>query len=41
MGGIPGITHSSVWFGIDYYGKFYVASRASTSSSFNPTRLAA
>lgn len=24
MGGIPGITHSSVWFGIDYYGKFYV-----------------
>jgi hypothetical protein len=25
MGGIPGITHSSVWFGVDYYGKFYVA----------------
>jgi hypothetical protein len=24
MGGIPGITHTSVWFGIDYYGKFYV-----------------
>jgi hypothetical protein len=24
MGGIPGITHSSVWFGVDYYGKFYV-----------------
>jgi hypothetical protein len=24
MGGIPGITRSSVWFGIDYYGKFYV-----------------
>ncbi len=24
MGGIPGATHSSVWFGIDYYGKFYV-----------------
>jgi hypothetical protein len=24
MGGIPGITHSSVWFGIDYYGKFYI-----------------
>ena len=24
MGGIPGVTHSSVWFGIDYYGKFYV-----------------
>jgi hypothetical protein len=24
MGGIPGITHSSVWFGIDFYGKFYV-----------------
>lgn len=24
IGGIPGITHSSVWFGIDYYGKFYV-----------------
>jgi len=23
-GGIPGITHSSVWFGVDYYGKFYV-----------------
>jgi hypothetical protein len=22
--GIPGITHMSVWFGIDYYGKFYV-----------------
>ncbi len=26
MGGIPGITHSSLWFGIDYYGKFYVSS---------------
>jgi hypothetical protein len=25
VGGIPGITHSSVWFGIDYYGKFYVS----------------
>ncbi len=25
MGGIPGITHSSVWFAVDYYGKFYVA----------------
>lgn len=25
MGGIPGITHTSVWFGIDYYGKFYVS----------------
>ena len=25
MGGIPGITHSSVWFGVDYYGKFYVS----------------
>lgn len=25
MGGISGITHSSVWFGIDYYGKFYVS----------------
>lgn len=25
MGGIPGITHSSTWFGIDYYGKFYVS----------------
>lgn len=25
MGGIPGITHSSVWFGIDYYGKFYIS----------------
>jgi hypothetical protein len=25
MDGIPGITHSSVWFGIDYYGKFYVS----------------
>lgn len=24
MGGIPGITHSSVWFGVDYYGQFYV-----------------
>ena len=24
MGGIPGITHSSLWFGIDYYGKFYI-----------------
>lgn len=24
MGGIPGITHNSRWFGIDYYGKFYV-----------------
>ncbi len=24
MGGIPGVTHTSVWFGIDYYGKFYV-----------------
>ncbi len=24
MGGIPGITHNSLWFGIDYYGKFYV-----------------
>ena len=24
MGGIPGATHSSLWFGIDYYGKFYV-----------------
>jgi len=24
MGGIPGITHTSVWFGVDYYGKFYV-----------------
>lgn len=24
MGGIPGITHSSIWFGIDYYGEFYV-----------------
>ena len=23
-GGIPGITHTSVWFGVDYYGKFYV-----------------
>jgi hypothetical protein len=23
--GIPGITHTSVWFGIDYYGRFYVA----------------
>jgi len=22
--GIPGITHTSVWFGVDYYGKFYV-----------------
>lgn len=27
MGGIPGITHSSLWFGIDYYGKFYVSKR--------------
>lgn len=25
MGGIPGVTHSSLWFGIDYYGKFYVS----------------
>ena len=25
MGGIPGVTHTSVWFGIDYYGKFYIA----------------
>ena len=25
MGGIPGVTHNSVWFGIDYYGKFYVS----------------
>jgi PA14 domain len=25
MGGIPGVTHNSLWFGIDYYGKFYVA----------------
>lgn len=25
MGGIPGITHSSMWFGVDYYGKFYVS----------------
>ena len=25
MGGIPGITHTSVWFGVDYYGKFYIA----------------
>jgi hypothetical protein len=25
MGGIPGITHSSIWFGIDYYGKFYIS----------------
>jgi hypothetical protein len=24
MGGIPGITHKIVWFGVDYYGKFYV-----------------
>ena len=24
MGGIPGVTYSSLWFGIDYYGKFYV-----------------
>jgi hypothetical protein len=24
MGGIPGVTHTSEWFGIDYYGKFYV-----------------
>lgn len=24
MGGIPGVTHSSLWFGIDYYAKFYV-----------------
>jgi hypothetical protein len=24
MGGIPGVTHSSVWFGVEYYGKFYV-----------------
>jgi hypothetical protein len=24
MGGIPGVTRSSLWFGIDYYGKFYV-----------------
>ena len=24
MGGIPGVTHTSVWFGVDYYGKFYV-----------------
>ncbi len=24
MGGIPGVTHTSLWFGIDYYGKFYV-----------------
>jgi hypothetical protein len=23
--GIPGITHTSVWFGVDYYGMFYVA----------------
>jgi hypothetical protein len=23
--GIPGITHTSVWFGVDYYGKFYVS----------------
>lgn len=22
--GIPGITHTSVWFGVDYYGKFYI-----------------
>jgi hypothetical protein len=22
--GIPGITHTNVWFGVDYYGKFYV-----------------
>lgn len=25
MGGIPGVTHNSLWFGIDYYGKFYVS----------------
>lgn len=25
MGGIPGVTHTSVWFGVDYYGKFYVS----------------
>jgi len=24
MDGIPGITHTSVWFGVDYYAKFYV-----------------
>jgi hypothetical protein len=24
MGGIPGVTHTSLWFGIDYYGRFYV-----------------
>ena len=22
--GIPGITHTSVWFGVDYYAKFYI-----------------
>lgn len=22
--GIPGVTHTNVWFGVDYYGKFYV-----------------
>jgi len=25
MGGIPGVTHTSTWFGIDYYGKFFVS----------------
>jgi hypothetical protein len=25
MGGIPGVTHTSVWFGVDYYGKFYAS----------------
>lgn len=27
MGGIPGVAHNSLWFGIDYYGKFYVNKR--------------
>lgn len=29
MGGIPGVTHSSLWFGVDYYGRFYVAKAGS------------
>lgn len=24
QGGIPGVTHSSAWFGVDYYGKFFI-----------------
>jgi len=31
------VTHSSLWFGIDYYGKFYVTKPATTSLNCNRT----